>query len=54
MVDEGLLEREEAVLRVSPEQVDFYLHPQFDEEARSSCAAHRHGPQRVARCGCRA
>jgi pyruvate, orthophosphate dikinase len=36
MVDEGLLEREEAVLRVSPEQVDFYLHPQFDEEARDT------------------
>ena len=35
MVDEGLLRREEAVLRVSPEQVDFFLHPQFDEEARA-------------------
>ena len=35
MVDEGLLRREEAVLRVSPDQVDFYLHPQFDEVARS-------------------
>jgi len=35
MVDEKLLGREEAVLRVSPEQVDFYLHPQFDEDARS-------------------
>jgi pyruvate,orthophosphate dikinase len=34
MVEEGLLGREEAVLRVSPEQVDFYLHPQFDENAR--------------------
>jgi pyruvate,orthophosphate dikinase len=34
MVDEGLLEREEAVLRVGPDQVDFYLHPQFDEAAR--------------------
>ena len=34
MVEEELLGREEAVLRVSPEQVDFYLHPQFDEEAR--------------------
>jgi pyruvate,orthophosphate dikinase len=34
MVDEGLLKREEAVLRVSPDQVDFYLHPQFDEQAR--------------------
>jgi pyruvate,orthophosphate dikinase len=36
MVDEGLLKREEAVLRVSPEQVDFYLHPQFDETARKN------------------
>jgi pyruvate,orthophosphate dikinase len=35
MVKEKLLGREEAVLRVSPEQVDSYLHPQFDEEARS-------------------
>ena len=35
MVEEELLGREEAVLRVSPEQVDFYLHPQFDEEARN-------------------
>lgn len=40
MVSEGLITREEAVLRVSPEQVDFFLHPQFDpaaiEEARES------------------
>ena len=35
MVDEKLLAREEAVLRVSPEQVDFFLHPQFDEDARN-------------------
>lgn len=35
MVDEGLLCREEAVLRVSPEQVAFYLHPQFTEKVRS-------------------
>jgi pyruvate,orthophosphate dikinase len=35
MVEEKLLGREEAVLRVSPEQVDFYLHPQFEEEARN-------------------
>jgi pyruvate,orthophosphate dikinase len=27
---ERLITREEAVLRVSPEQVDFFLHPQFD------------------------
>ena len=35
MVEEKLLGREEAVLRVNPEQVDFYLHPQFDQEARN-------------------
>ncbi len=33
MVAEGLISREEAVLRVSPEQVDFFLHPQFDRDA---------------------
>ena len=30
MVEEGLITRREAVTRVKPEQVDFYLHPQFD------------------------
>ncbi|MFC1515680.1 pyruvate, phosphate dikinase [Thermodesulfobacteriota bacterium] len=33
MVEEGLISREEAVLRVSPEQVEFFLHPQFGQEA---------------------
>ena len=33
MVDEGLISREEAVVRVSPDQVDFFLHPQLDPEA---------------------
>jgi len=33
MVEEGLISREEAVMRISPEQVDFFLHPQFDREA---------------------
>ncbi len=32
MVEEGLITKEEAVMRVSPEQVDFFLHPQFDRE----------------------
>jgi pyruvate,orthophosphate dikinase len=40
MADEKLITREEAVLRVSPEQVDFFLHPQFDhitkQEAKSA------------------
>jgi len=40
MVAEGLIDREEAVLRVSPEQIDYFLHPQFSptakQEARQS------------------
>jgi len=33
MVDEGLITCKEAVSRVQPEQVDFFLHPQLDAEA---------------------
>ena len=33
MVEEGLISKKEAVMRVSPEQVDFFLHPQFSLEA---------------------
>ncbi|MDT8305273.1 MAG: pyruvate, phosphate dikinase [Anaerolineae bacterium] len=33
MVEEGLINKEEAVRRVSPDQIDFFLHPQFDSEA---------------------
>ena len=33
MAEEGLISREEAVLRVSPDQVDFFLHPQFSLES---------------------
>jgi len=33
MVDEGLISREEAVVRVKPDQVDFFLHPQLDPKA---------------------
>jgi len=33
MVDEGLITKEEAVSRVQPDQVDFFLHPQLDAEA---------------------
>jgi pyruvate,orthophosphate dikinase len=35
MVEEGLISKEDAVSRVSPEQVDFFLHPQLDPEATS-------------------
>ncbi len=34
MVNEGLISKEEAVLRVTPEQVDTLLHPQFNPEAK--------------------
>ena len=33
MVSEGLIAREEAVMRVDPEQLDQLLHPQFDPKA---------------------
>lgn len=33
MAEEGLISKEEAVLRVSPAQVDFFLHPQFVQSA---------------------
>jgi pyruvate, orthophosphate dikinase len=33
LVNEGLISREEAVMRVSPEQVEFFLHPQFSRAA---------------------
>src|SRR5690554_3757573 len=33
MVGEGLIDRAEAVRRVKPEQVDFFLHPQFEAGA---------------------
>jgi pyruvate,orthophosphate dikinase len=34
MVEEGLITREEAVLRLSPTQIDFFLHLQFDPPAK--------------------
>ncbi len=33
MAEDGLITRKEAVMRVTPEQVDFFLHPQFDRKA---------------------
>jgi pyruvate,orthophosphate dikinase len=34
MANEGLITREEAVLRVTPDQVDALLHPRFDDKAK--------------------
>jgi pyruvate,orthophosphate dikinase len=41
MVEEGLITKEEAVLRVTPDQIDFFLHPQFDVQAKQK--AHSSG-----------
>ncbi len=34
MANEGLISKEEAVLRISPENVDALLHPQFEDKAK--------------------
>jgi pyruvate,orthophosphate dikinase len=39
MAEEKLITREEAVLRVSPDQVDFFLHPQFDHLTKQEANA---------------
>ncbi|NLG73149.1 MAG: pyruvate, phosphate dikinase [Chloroflexi bacterium] len=39
MANEGLITKEEAVRRVTPEQVDSLLHPQFDPAAKEQAAA---------------
>jgi pyruvate,orthophosphate dikinase len=39
MVDEGLITRKEAVMRIMPDQVDQFLHPQFDPEAKEKAEA---------------
>ncbi len=36
MANEGLISRKEAVHRVTPEQVEFFLHPQFSPEAAAA------------------
>ena len=34
LVSEGIITREDALRRVTPEQVEFFLHPQFDPDAK--------------------
>lgn len=36
MAEEGLISREEAITRVKPEQIDFFLHPSFSVEAKKA------------------
>ena len=38
MANEGLIDKEEALLRITPSQVDQLLHPQFDPEAKEKAA----------------
>jgi pyruvate,orthophosphate dikinase len=35
MAEEGLISKEEAVMRVTPKQADFLLHPQFDDAEKT-------------------
>ena len=39
MAEEGLITREEAVMRVTPDLIDFFFHPQFDSEAIGEAVA---------------
>jgi pyruvate,orthophosphate dikinase len=39
MAEEGLISKEEAVMRVTPDQIDFFLHPQFSIESRKEARA---------------
>jgi pyruvate,orthophosphate dikinase len=39
MANEGLIGKEQALMRVTPEQVDTLLHPQFDEETKKTARA---------------
>ncbi len=39
LADEGLISKEEAVMRVTPDQIDFFLHPQFSIESRKEAKA---------------
>jgi pyruvate,orthophosphate dikinase len=42
MSNEGLISREDAILRVTPENVDTLLHPQFDPKARQKAKDEGH------------
>jgi pyruvate,orthophosphate dikinase len=38
LAEDGLISKDEAVARISPDQVDFFLHPQFDLAAKELAA----------------
>ncbi len=39
MVEEGMISTDQALMRVSPEHVDFFLHPQFNVDSKAAAAA---------------
>jgi pyruvate, orthophosphate dikinase len=39
MVNEGLIDKKTAIQRVTPDNVNSLLHPQFDEEAKKQAAS---------------
>lgn len=43
MVNEGLIDKEEAIMRVTPADVDFLLHPQFDAKAMKAATLYAKG-----------
>jgi pyruvate,orthophosphate dikinase len=51
MTAEGLIEREEAVARIDPTQLDQLLHPRLDENAEFEVAAHGLNASPGAACG---
>jgi pyruvate,orthophosphate dikinase len=42
MAKEGMITKEEAVMRVTPDQVDMLLHPQFGGDTKNAAAAEGH------------
>ncbi|MEN8112784.1 MAG: pyruvate, phosphate dikinase [Actinomycetota bacterium] len=36
MVEEGMISKDEALMRVEPDHVDFFLHPQFNDESKAA------------------
>ncbi len=43
LAEEGLITREEAVLRLDPAQIEFFLHPQFSAAAKAGTSPLAHG-----------
>ncbi|MCL1693173.1 MAG: pyruvate, phosphate dikinase [Actinomycetia bacterium] len=38
MVEEGMISTDEALMRVTPDHVDFFLHPQFNSDSKAAAA----------------